>query len=342
MYQFNQQPYYGQQVYQPMGQPGMNMYGMPNAYAYYGAQQPNNAQLFKNYLTPEQMAELQMNPETFNTKLSRREYLGAICLHKNEQSQSITLEQVPDGKHRCSICQAEFHLLDPNTDINQIRGICTNMVNLLQSIKTYSLQPSEELRNIFMMIGFVEKLPYLWEKTVKAFDQACPSNNFNMPQQGQNVDMFQALGSVFGAGIVPGNGFNNGMLYQQPQPVPQMAMYSQPGFAPQPTPGLPQAPVQQPVCDPNQQYGFSPQAMVQQPQGVPANGYQQPPQTPPPPPGYPNPASNPIGYVESNQMTTQNIQIGGQQPAQQPVTPQPQANPNIQPPPPVAPSANKK
>lgn len=341
MYQFNQQPYYGQQPgYQPMMQPGMNMYGTP--YNYYGPQQTQNAQLFKNYLTPEQIAELQMNPDTFSAKLSRREYLGSICLHKNEQNQIITLEQLQNGHHRCSICQAEFYLIEPNTDIEQIKGICTNMINLLQSIKTYSLQPSEELRNIFMMIGFVERLPYLWEKTVKAFEQAVPANGFGMPQQGPNTDTFQVLNGVFGGGIIPGTGFNNGGFYQQP--VPPMAMYSQPGFAPQPTPGLPQAPVQQPVYDPNQQYGFSAQTMVQQPQGVPANGYQHPMQQNPPPPGYPNPASNPIGYVEPNQMATQNVQIGGsQQPAQQPITQQaPPANPNIQPPPPVSPVVQKK
>lgn len=337
MYQYNQpqQPYSGQPGYQP----GMNMYGMP-AYNYYGTQQQPNAQLFKNYLTPEQIAELQMNPDTFSAKLSRREYLDSICLHKNEQKQMITLEQMADGRHRCSICQSEFYLLEPNTDMEQIKGICNNTINLLQSIKTYSLQPSEELRNIFMMIGFLERLPYLWEKTVKAFEQAVPSNGFGMPQQDPNANAFQVLGNVFGGGIIPGTGFNQG-FYQQP--VPPMAMYSQPGFAPQPTPGLPQAPVQQPIYDPNQQYGFSPQSMVQQPQGVPANGYQTV-QPTAPPPGYPNPASNPIGYVEPNQMATQNVQIGGQQPAQQPITPPspPPANPNIQPPPPVTPQPPKK
>lgn len=347
MYQY-QQPFYGPQPYQPM-QPGMNVYGMP-APAYYGGQPQQHQPLFKNYLTPEQMSELQMNPESFSTKLSRREYLGSICLHKNEQNQIITLEKLQNGNHRCSICQDEFYLIEPDANIDDINQICNSSINLLQSIKTYSLQPSDDLKNIFMMIGFMKRLPYLWQKTVKAFEQAAPANSFGMQQQDPNTNAFQVLGSVFGGGIIPGAGYGyNQGFYQQPAQVPQMAMYSQPGFAPQPTPGLPQAPVQQPTYDPNQQYGFNPQTMVQQPQGVPANGYQQPmmPQQAPPPPGYPNPASNPIGYVEPTQMATQNVQIGGQQqPPQQPITPAPApaANPNIQPPPQapvIAPSTKK-
>lgn len=343
MYQFNQQPFYGQ-PYQQM-QPGMNVYGMP-APAYYGGNQAQQQPLFKNYLTPEQIAELQMNPDSFSTKLTRREYLGSICLHKNEQNQVITLEKLPSGTHRCSICQDEFYLMEPETPMDDVNQICNRAIDLLQSIKTYSLQPSDELRNIFMMIGFMKRLPYLWQKTVKAFEQAVPVNGLGMQQQDPNANAFQVLGSVFGGGIIPGTGYNQG-FYQQPAQVPQMAMYSQPGFAPQATPGLPQAPVQQPTYDPNQQYGFNTQTMVQQPQGVPANGYQQPmTQQPPPPPGYPNPASNPIGYVEPTQMATQNVQIGGQQPPQQPIAPAPQpaTNPNIQTPAPnpvIAPPTKK-
>lgn len=333
MFQPNQQPYYGPQPGMPyQQQPGV--YGAP-AYNYYPNQQ-QTAQLFKNYLTPEQIAELQMNPDTFSTKLSRKEYLSSVCLHKNEQNQTVTLEKLQNGDHKCTICQAEFFLYELDTDMEVIKGICRQMINLLQSIKTYSLQPSEDLRNIFMMIGFIERLPYLWEKTARAFEQSVPASGLGMQQRDSNIDTFQALGSIFGGGIIPGTGFNNQGFYQQP-PVPPMAMYSQPGFAPQPTPGLPQAPVQRPVYDPNQQYEFNTQNMVQQPQGVPANGYQ-------PPPGYPNPSSNPVGYVEPTQMASQTVQIGGQQaPVQQPIQQAPtvQTNPNIQPPPPVTPAPKK-
>lgn len=313
---YPQQPYYGQ----PM-QPGMNMYGMP-AYGYGGAQQPAQA-VMKNFLTPAQIAELQANPDTsFPLKLSRQEWLKSQCLHKNEQTQTVTLEKLNNGNSRCTICGEEFYLLEPNTDEATIKQICKNMVDLLQTIKTFYLAPPNEMKDIFLMIGFLERVPYLWQAAVKSMEQATNFGTFGMQQQNANSDAFQVLGSVFGGGIVPGTGF-----YQQPS-VPPMAMYSQPGFAPQQTPGLPNAPVQPPPqYQANQQYGFSPQ-MAQQPQGVPANGY-------PNPPGYPNPASNPIGYVDQGQIATQNVQVGGQQPPQQPVTqPTPQANPNIQPPPP--------
>lgn len=339
MYQqyYPQQPYYGQPgAYQPMGQPAMNMYGAP-AYSGYGGQQPAQP-VMKNFLTPAQIAELQANPDTtFPLKLSRQEWLKSQCLHKNEQTQTVTLEKLNNGNSRCTICGEEFHLFEPNTDEEDIKKICQNMVDLLQTIKTFYLAPPNEMKDIFLMIGFIERIPYLWQAAVKSMEQATNFGAFGMQQQDPNANAFQVLGSVFGGGILPGTGF-----YQQPV-VPPMAMYSQPGFAPQPTPGLPQAPVQQPQYNPNQQYGFSQQMMQQPTQGVPANGmgYQ-------PPPGYPNPASNPIGYVEQNQMATQNVQVGGQQqpvvqqPPQQPIAPP--ANPNIQPPPapPTPPSSNSK
>lgn len=324
----------------PYQQPYQNYYPQPGYMpGYQYPQQAPNQPLYNIYLTPEQINELSTNPESFNCKLTRTEYLESICQHKTPTH--ITLEKLPNGNHRCSICQQEFYLFEPNTADETIVDICENMANLLQSIKLYLLNSPADMKDVYLMLGFVKKIPLLWKSAVKSFEQASNVGGFGMPDQ--NTNSFALMGNIFGNGIIPGyEGY-----YQQPM-TPPMAMYSQPGFAPQPTPGLPNSPVT-PSPYQNQQYGFNANNMMVQGQGVPANGYQVP--NAPPPPGYPNPASNPIGYVEPNQVATQTIQIGGNgnqsQPPQQPIAPPPppvnntSANPNVQPPPATPPAPTK-
>lgn len=286
----------------------------------------NNTQpVMTNFLTPEQQQELMVNPQVFPTKLTRDEYLRSICSHKSNNR--ITLEKQQDGQSHCSVCQADFYLFELNTPDETINGICKNMHDLLQSIKTYMLNAPEALKDIYMMLGFIQKLPLLWKTAVKSFESATNVSTFGM-QGDPNANTFQVLGNLFGSGIIPGGGY-----YQQ-NPMPAMAMYqqpmySQPGFGALPNQAPPPAPMQ-PNPYANQQYGFN-AYQPQQPNGVAANGYGAPPQY------APNPASNPIGYVDNSQMTTQNVQIGGQ-PVQQPMTqPTSVPNPNIQAPPPPPP-----
>ena len=322
---------YPQQPQMPMYP--QNMYGtMANTTPYANANNPQHPQMTQ-FLTPEQMSELQLNPQLFPTKLTRDEYLRSICCHKNRDT--ITLEPSQNGNQHCSICQADFYLFRLDTPESEINEVCKNMHDLLQSIKTYLLNAPDALKDIYMMLGFIQKIPLLWNTAVKSFEAVSNGVNFGNVSNNPNSDPFQLLGNLFGGNMVPGMGG----YYQQPT-VPPMAMYqqptySQPGFGALPNQPPPQAPVA-PNAYANQQYGFTPPPMQQ-----PVN---QPYMTPP---TYtPNPASNPIGYVDNSnpqQMTTQNVQIGGappQQPLQTPVT-QP-TNPNIQPPPPPPTVDNKK
>lgn len=309
----------------PQAQPMMPMY--PNNY--YGAvannpyinqpQQPNMTQ----FLTPEQMSELQLSPQLFPTKLTRDEYLRSICCHKN--ANKITLDKLPNDNHKCSICQAEFYLFRLDTPDHEIAEVCKNMHDLLQSIKTYLLNAPEALKDIYMMLGFIQKIPLLWNTAVKSFESASNIGlNIDGNANNPNNDPFQVLGNLFGNNMVPN--YAAGNYYQQPT-MPAMAMYQQPTYSQPGFGALPNQPPPQPPVAPNpyanQQYGFTSPMQPQQQQ----QQYMTP-------PNYtPNPASNPIGYVDQTptQMTSQNVQIGGM-PQQQPMTNA--ANPNIQPPPP--------
>ena len=275
--------------------------------------------VLNNFLTPEQIAQLQHNP-TFQSKLTQDEFYRSICTHKNNNA--ITLEKLPNGKHRCSTCCEEFTLLDLNTPDETVEQICNNMYDLLQSAKTYFLNAPEDLRNLYMVIGFIKKVPQLWRTAKKIFEQASNATAFGL-QQNYDQNSFQILGNLFGGGMMNGMMGQNGYYYNQPTQVPNMAQYQQPN------PGMYQQQQQQPPMDPNQQ-----QAPYQ---GYNANNgnssnYVVP--APPPPPQQQNVMSNPIGYVEQpNATQSVNISVPLQQ--QQTIQPQPSqmveqpVNPNL-------------
>ena len=291
----------------------------------YAPQQNVQPPVFNQLLNQEEMAKLQKAPVQFSTRLTEDEFLRSICTHK--QNNQIQLEALPNGKHRCPICGTEFFLLDINTSDQDIENMCVNFHDVMQSIKTYYGNIPENMREFFMMIGFIKKVPYLWKAARTYFEKVVGQTGMLQANNDQNG--FAALGNIFGNGAMGGMfgmgaGMPMGGYYNQQQmnmgynPQPQ-----QQGFVGQPmqqVPGMGQYQVPQ-------QPGMN-QAMPaqQQPQFAnPAYGMQQP-----------QPVAmmgNPIGYVDqaaAQQDFTQQQQA--QQPAVQdaaPAMPEPPKNPNV-------------
>ena len=92
----------------PYQNPAFGMGQQPAFGANYAAPQQQQAPVLNNFLSPEDMAEMRKNPETFQTKMTKNEYRVAICNHHDPTKNMITLEQLPDGNQHCSICSAEF------------------------------------------------------------------------------------------------------------------------------------------------------------------------------------------------------------------------------------------
>lgn len=291
-------------------------------YGYAIQQAQQDTPIFNQLLTADEVAKLQKNPNFFSTKLTEDEYLRAVCTHKDNQGR-ISLEKLPNGKHRCSICQAEFFLIDLNTAPEDIEQTCNNFYDLLQTIKTYYGNAPAALRDFYLMVGFIPKMKYLWNVARAYFDKATGGQGTLTANNDQNG--FAILNSIFGNGAIsgiapqlmgqtPNQFFNNGYYPQAGYyggPVPQAAMMQTPQANPQMMQQqYPQQQMVQPQVMPQQQpmygYGYNQQYINQPPQ------QQQ---------MYPQ-GSNPIGYVEQNQAG---------QPSQTQTPPMPQApqNPNI-------------
>lgn len=314
-------------------------YGTPSAVGSY--MQPAQPVVLNQLLTADEVAKLQKNPSIFSTKLTEDEYLRAVCTHKDRNTNQITLEKLPNGKHRCSVCQAEFYLIDLNTSKEEIENTCNNFYDLMQSIKTYYGNAPEAMREFYLMIGFLPKIQQLWNVAKTYFDKI--TNQFGGMNVGNDQSGFAVLSNLFGggtmAGVAPGVGMGapagyygaqpgyNGYGYGapvpgwgQPQqgnwyagaPVPQAAAVQAPGVAPAAgTAAAWGAPAAAPAPG---GYGYNPSAAIAPAGTIPVGG-----------------SPNPIGYVDPTATPATNQ--AGQPVAsttQPPMPAPPAANPNVE------------
>ena len=308
--------------------PTMNPYGASPVAGM--TAQPPTPPVFNQLLTADEVQQLQKNPNVFSTKLTQDEYLRAVCTHK-DGANHFTLEKLPNGKHRCSVCQAEFYLLDLNTSKEEIENTCNNFYDLMQSIKTYYGNAPEAMREFYLMIGFIPKIAQLYQVARTYFDKV--TGNFGGYQMSNDQSGFGILSNIFGGGamggIAPGiGGMGAGTYYGAPQGwgQPQWGQ-QQPGwYAGAPVP--PAAGIQTPVAAgvPSVNGGYAPNPVN------PALGMQQPNY------GYsmagaaaPAPSVNPIGYVDPTAapQTSQAGQVQATATAA-PAMPAPPANPNVE------------
>jgi hypothetical protein len=220
----------------------MNNYGQQFNGMAYGNNAPQNPTM-SQLLSPEEMSEIQKAPQAFQTKLTRDEYLRALCTHK-DQNGNIKLEKLADGRYHCPICNSDFNLIDLNSAKGDIEQICLNMNDLYQSIKTYLPNPTSSMRDIYMMIAFFNKIPQLWGIAKNAFEKITNVNGVLQPADENNA--FQILGNIFNqpgfGGLYPNNfqaGIGNpAMMYNA---APTTAMYNTQQF---PNQGMMQNPAQ--------------------------------------------------------------------------------------------------
>lgn len=283
-------------IYNPMyGTPTMpNVYGQPQA-------QPIT---MKNFLNPEQQAELRRNGPVFQTKLNVDEYHRAICCHND--GQRITLPINNNGERHCTICSADFYLYPTDTPDEEIELIIKRYHDLLQTIKTYFLNAPEAMKDIYMIIGFVNKTKYLWQTAKKIFDQAQLNNQFGIQNNNMEQNAFAAIASILGPGY--GGGYGAPM-------APNYYAANQYGGAPAGY-GAPVAPPAAPMAPVG---GYNPAMASVAPGYAPTVPAQTAPVAPPAtgtpvygapaPVGYPSP--NPIGYVDQSTTptTTQQVQL---------------------------------
>lgn len=303
------------------------------SYSAYGqnlAPQPKHQNV--QFLTKEEIAELQKRPQSFQSKLTREEYLRSICTHKDTDGQ-FKIDEINDGtgRCRCAICGAEWNMIDLNASDEEITSICSNFYDLFQTIKTYYGDVPVGLKEIYIISGFISKVPQLWKIAKKYFENSAGFNQLNPQVQDSDQMGFKMLGNIFGGlgmqASVPGMNVYGGSvnpyyaMNNQFNAVPPMGQFN---TATQQV--VPPVVPQQYVVPPQGQNQF---AATSTPTYGMANVVQQP---------APVQNNNPIGYVDNAQDFTQTVQQNVVMPGPevnaqtQTAPPMPEApkNPNLQ------------
>ena len=297
--------------------------------------QPENVNY--NFLTPKEIEALKKQPQSFQTKLSNDEYLRSKCTHRYATNGQFAIEELNDhpGHCRCAICGAEWDMIDLNTPDEDISSICSNFNDLFQTIKTYYANVPQAMQEIYIISGFISKMPQLWKIAKKVFEKSAGFQNDFQNRDGDQAG-FQMLANILGnSGVgmgmgMPGYGYYNpAPMYAPTNPVgyaaPGQPVYNAPYSAPAPN-GQPVAPQNNPYVGAPAQPGY----------GMNTNNFVQ--QTPAPS------SANPIGYVDNqqdfttnmnNQQTTvQNVAMPGPNvnagTQSTPAMPEPPKNPNLQ------------
>lgn len=194
----------------------MNYYNPQTGYGY-GATKPQarNTQP----LTPEQIAKLRQDNNSFDMKVDQEDLWRAACTHKEKDGTSALISN-NDGTYTCTICQKTFSMKD--WSFEEVDQAVTTITDILQTLKAIYVDASDGLIvNYFQMLPLLEKLRELWKRGVKNFSMYENNNVATMNPMSPGYSGFAAVNNLL---TNPYAGFNNFMAQQ---PMPQ-AMYGQP------------------------------------------------------------------------------------------------------------------
>lgn len=187
-----------------------------NPQTQWGFQQPGAgyaqapAPVMNSTLTIEEQDMLRKKKPQFTGKLTQDEYLRAICTHKDAKTGNITLvfdDQTQEAT--CTICGEHFHLLelDDQFTMADIENICESFNDVVNSIKTmYGAIPQEVGRQIFMICGFIKKMPEMFKEGFDYFRKIGLANGLqpNRFNSDQAINMFYSMMTPAGVPINPG------------------------------------------------------------------------------------------------------------------------------------------
>lgn len=190
-------------------------------YANQMQQAPEKIQMRQLLSADEQDQLRKKNPE-FSGRLTKEEGLKALCTHKDARTGAICLEQQEDGSVTCSICGENFHLIETGDGISmeEIENTCSNFNDIFQSIKLmYGAIPEDVGRNLYLISGFIKKIPSFYAYAKKYFERIGGVNTGVQSYGAGNQAMmaWQNLYGPFGGNMGMGGMMNPSMVLQQQQ-----------------------------------------------------------------------------------------------------------------------------
>lgn len=184
----------------------------------------------------------------------------AICTHRD--GNQFMLEEIPNGKHKCKICGAEFHLFGADELSHQdVENAQENLWDILQSAKTMWVDsPDQVTRETFQILAVIPKTTALFDIATNRLNKVV---GVNPMQQNPSQNSFALLNNITSGASA------------YPMGMPGMGYMQQPAYpAPQAYPYATQQPMgyQMPAMQPGQMTPMQ-QQMVQEAPGMQSNGF---------------------------------------------------------------------
>lgn len=172
----------------------------------------------------------------FSMQLSEDERDIAVCTHKDPtRNYEISLTENHDGSSTCWICNETFNIID--VDNREVVDMAVkNILDVLQSIKTYHLDLPEKVASDFMLIiPLIKRIPQLYDIAINTFNS---HHNTNMHRY-HTTSAFNTLNSIINPYAMPPG---MGMAGQHPGMAPPPGYPQQTPYPPQQQWAAPSAP----------------------------------------------------------------------------------------------------
>ena len=183
---------------------------------------PNGGYIQKSTLSKEEFDQLRNRPGSGLDLMNipAEEGVASFCNHVAPDGREAT-HMLPDGRCECDICHK---IWDPTIRTKeQIQESVDNVVSCMQNIKLANVLPVQTMRDYFPMIPLIEKLPQLYDYSMKQIDRQINGNS--MYGAAQDASVYAQYRNIM---------YNT--PYQAPmygQPMYGQPMYGQPYVAPQ-------------------------------------------------------------------------------------------------------------
>lgn len=203
-----------------------------------GFTNPNRPQArYTQPVTNEMSKMVLSSDDELSVKIGPIDKIKNMCTHKFPGTQQLALVECPNSGDptlvQCRVCGERFHMVE-NPESANIKAVCDQLIDVMQSAKTMYLDmPEEFAKEFFQIITLVKRVPQLFDKAANNFSQYEVSPNAMTVYNGMNS--FQQVGNVIG-------GYNMGGIMPNPGYAPGYAPNYAPQYAPQYA-----APAQQPV-----------------------------------------------------------------------------------------------
>ena len=137
--------------------------------------------VIRPWLTAEQITALRKSSSEFSLTITEEDRIRAQCNHFDQNGNFAGVRSVNGSGYICNICGSRFSM--DNLDYAQVARAVDYVCNILEVIKVkYISCPGDAMREFFVMLPLLNKIPFLYSIAMTNSDKFGAANDFTNPQ----------------------------------------------------------------------------------------------------------------------------------------------------------------